>query len=354
MKGLIFTFAILLIISANIFSYEIRRVAIYGDDNRINYYESDNISKALSSSVGMLVRNRDLVDIGNSKYAVRTNKLSERFNLSTNERFADEPVVGFCSGFLASSNTFVTAGHCIEKVSCQNFSVVFDWRIEQEGIYQSEIDYSNVYRCSSVIYNGRSDGYDFAVIKLDRGVKGRVPLAVERREINKDSHVFVIGYPSGLPVKITSPNAARIRSVSSTTYVCDLDTFRGNSGSPVFDETTMKVIGIVVEGESDYIYSDGKNEIRDPNYPHLYEGGRYNILPQEGGNGEIVLKSILFEHFVPANDLERFINSNPGFLRRINNQTQPAIYNPTERPIQVSPAIYEVPDIPKDPKVVFI
>lgn len=160
--------------------------------------------------------------------------------------------------FLASSDTFITAAHCIENVSCQNFSVIFDWRIEQEGVYPSDINSANVYRCSSVVYDGRERGYDFALIKLDREVRGRVPLAVERKEIGKNSYVFVIGYPSGLPVKITSPNTSKIRSVSSTTYVCDLDTFRGNSGSPVFDETTMKVIGIVIEGESDYIYSDGK------------------------------------------------------------------------------------------------
>ncbi|MEM4368398.1 MAG: serine protease [Candidatus Anstonellales archaeon] len=349
-------FLILILISGFISAQkvEIRRVAIYGDDDRKNYYEADNISKALSGFVGMLVRNVDLLDLGNSKYLLKTTKLSDRFNILTDERFASEPVVGFCSGFLASSTTFITAAHCIEKVSCRNFSVVFDWRIEREGVYPSEIDSNNVYRCSTVVYNGRSRGYDFAVIRLDRLVRDRYPLALERKELEVGRSVFVIGYPNGLPLKITSPNTSRIRTVSSTTYVCDLDTFRGNSGSPVFDENSLKVIGILIEGEDDYIYSDGKNEVRDPSFPHLYESGRYNVLPQDGGKGEIVLKSILFEHFVPANDLERFINSNPGFLRRTNNQTQPAIYNPTERPIQVRPAIYEVPDIPKDPKVIFI
>lgn len=83
----------------DVYTYEIRRVAIYGDDDRKNYYEADEVSRSLSSSVGMLVRNRDLIDIGNSRYALKISKLSEKFNLSSNQRFVDEPTVGFCSGF---------------------------------------------------------------------------------------------------------------------------------------------------------------------------------------------------------------------------------------------------------------
>lgn len=334
------------------FSYAgdiIRRVAIYGDDDRINYYEADNISKALSNSVALLVKNRDIIENGKDSVIIRTRRLSERFNLRQDIKFASEPSAGFCSGFLVSSDTLITAAHCIEEVECADFSAVFGFRIENESNYQPPIDKKNVYRCGSVVVNGRDRGYDFALIRLEKKVDNIFPLAVERNSIpQQGSSVFVIGYPSGLPVKITLPGKSRIRKIDGDILVCDIDTFRGNSGSPVFDENTLKVIGVVISGEIDYVYSAGERNVYDPRHPHIYEPGGYNIMPQDGGEGEKVLSSMIFREYIPFNKTEEFLDKYRGVLRRTydsyNNPTiSPAIYLPYDNPVMIVPAVYEIP-----------
>jgi hypothetical protein len=40
--------------------------------------------------------------------------------------------------------------------------------------------------------------------------------------------------------------------------VANLDTYGGNSGSPVFNHRTGEVEGILVRGENDYVYDPGQ------------------------------------------------------------------------------------------------
>ena len=65
----------------------------------------------------------------------------------------------------------------------------------------------------------------------------------------------VIGYPSGLPLKVAS--GGRVRTVKSEYYVTNLDTYGGNSGSAVFNSTSGEVEGILVRGENDFVSQNG-------------------------------------------------------------------------------------------------
>ena len=58
-----------------------------------------------------------------------------------------------------------------------------------------------------------------------------------------------MGHPSGLPLKVTA--GATVRSHKRDFYVANLDSFEGNSGSPVFNEN-YEVAGILVRGEVDF------------------------------------------------------------------------------------------------------
>ncbi|MGK7898838.1 MAG: serine protease [Xenococcus sp. (in: cyanobacteria)] len=54
-------------------------------------------------------------------------------------------------------------------------------------------------------------------------------------KIKDEKNVFVIGHPSGLPLKFANGTQVRDHSPSSF-FVANLDTYGGNSGSPVFNE----------------------------------------------------------------------------------------------------------------------
>ena len=63
---------------------------------------------------------------------------------------------------------------------------------------------------------------------------------------------IVIGHPIGLLKKMAGN--ASVRSNSNPDYfIANLDTFGGNSGSPVFNADTHEVEGILVRGDTDFL-----------------------------------------------------------------------------------------------------
>jgi hypothetical protein len=57
---------------------------------------------------------------------------------------------------------------------------------------------------------------------------------------------YVLGHPLGLPLKLAQ--GGRVLGVEGATFRVALDTYTGNSGSPVFDADSHALIGIVSEG----------------------------------------------------------------------------------------------------------
>ena len=111
----------------------------------------------------------------------------------------------------------------------------------------------NVYAAKSLIKRVQTDTVDYAMIRLDRKVSGRSPLKVEPKErmfIGKQ--IFVIGHPSGLPTKLA--DHASIDRLTPTTFASNLDTFEGNSGSPIFSAKTGAVVGVLDSGKKDYVW----------------------------------------------------------------------------------------------------
>jgi hypothetical protein len=71
-------------------------------------------------------------------------------------------------------------------------------------------------------------------------------------KISAAARLFVIGHPCGLPQKYAP--GAKVRHNSATPFfVANLDTYGGNSGSPVFNAASYKVEGILVRGENDFV-----------------------------------------------------------------------------------------------------
>lgn len=230
---------------------------IYGTDDRVDVREyGDSLFREKAKSVaGMVSRTQLQLDQRSGTFKFDQNMTLERaMNVCSSERFSDQVVLPSCSGFLVAPDVLVTAGHCVtSQASCRDNVWVFEYTEDKK-----EIKREDVYTCRAVLGQRLTLGLfahkDYAVIKLDRPVQGRAPLKYRTKgNIDKGDPVLVIGHPSGLPLKIAD-NAVAMTSALNT-FRTNLDTYAGNSGSPVFNQKTGLVEGILIQGANDYVNS---------------------------------------------------------------------------------------------------
>lgn len=302
----------------------VRRVSVYGDDNREEYCAQNMIIRELADSVAAFFRDdgHSIVKSGNT-YRLAQTTLSQSERLSPGERFSDQPASSFCTGFLISDDMMVTAGHCVrdnlsdtsdhiasgcnqntrQGVYCKDIKIVFGYKKNIGGIVPVSISEDNVYSCDKVVAHSFNAGPDYTVIKLDRKVKNIKPLAVDRKNsaLKVGTEVFAIGHPSGLPLKIAgnaeviklnedmqvNRNGTKINYLNKNySFLTNLDTFHGNSGSPVLNAKTLMVEGILVSGDEDYVH--------DPSSTSTNITARYQEHPSSNeygsGVGEVATK----------------------------------------------------------------
>jgi hypothetical protein len=91
---------------------------------------------------------------------------------------------------------------------------------------------------------------------LDRRA-GRAPLKVSLHDVAKGQELYMIGHPAGLPAKYADDAVVVDLREDRKLFSADLDAYGGNSGSPVFDKATGRVVGVLVAGENDFEAKDG-------------------------------------------------------------------------------------------------
>jgi V8-like Glu-specific endopeptidase len=236
-----------------------RNKVVYGEDNRIDAeLTTDPLYKKLTNSTAGAFALAGLTDEGDH-YSFKKVTIEKKMRLCKSERFSQQYVGPGCSGFLVGPNLLVTAGHCVNnsehsKMSCSKNVWVFGYT--NTSSQSGTLDKKDVYKCKSILNHAlnREKQRDFALIELDRVVEGRTPLKFRTEgkvEVNTD--LVVIGHPSTLPMKIAD-GARVVQNSHKEFFMADLDTFGGNSGSPVFDARTGQVEGILVRGAKDYVF----------------------------------------------------------------------------------------------------
>lgn len=265
--------------------------SIYGTDDRLEYHEVSTGTQRLADSVVSLWAAASVVkDAAAKTYKLTTSTFATAYNLCPGERFREQPVGAFCSGSLVGEDLIMTAGHCLKDAAinpglgeyCGDMKIVFGFAIKNStGSAPAAVPAKEVYSCKKALLHAFAGGTgeDYALIRLDRKVRGHEPLGVRWAGVApKDTKIFVIGHPVGLPLKVAG--GATIRDTSPANYfVADLDTFGGNSGSPVFNSSNT-IEGILVRGDTDFIASPaGCNTMA--------------TYAQTGGRGEDVTKVAL-------------------------------------------------------------
>jgi hypothetical protein len=243
-----------------------RRAGLGGNLTSVGLEEAA-ANRALESakSVGILVSRTSLI-CKSGKCRLSTDPYGQRDGLCPGTRFMDQPAVrSACSGFLLrKAGQFATARHCVMKAlgdsrgpepvaaSVDDLRVVFNYEVWQ-SVARLEFAETDVYSIAALVSYGSGDA-DWAVLRLSRepqepGLALRSAGGVPR----VSTPLYVIGYPEGLPKKL-SGNAGVQEDYHSGYFTADLDAFAGNSGSPVVNVRTNEVEGILRGGAKDYRY----------------------------------------------------------------------------------------------------
>lgn len=252
---------------------------IYGTDDRREALTS--WAKAQAPAVLLMTGKNFIVDEGDPRFVkldfARAAGENSLINLCSGQRFAEQLTAGInCSGFLIAPDLVVTAGHCIVPYGrsesratpgCTDFVWIADFALPADGsaLKVDRWPREKIFECAEVIDGQNPDfssprfappvfGDDYALVRLKTPAAGRTPLELSR-ELRPPRQLHVMGYPLGLPLKVAGP--ARVLDEGfAKFYSANLDTFMGNSGSPVFDEKGL-VHGILVRGYPEDFVSDG-------------------------------------------------------------------------------------------------
>jgi hypothetical protein len=277
--------------------------AIYGQDNRKDVFmvSSDPKINAAADAVVSLFQSNRLASLEDGTRTKIINKVfATEYRLcdtaSPVEPYLSQPCSAFCSGVLVAPDIIATAGHCINTPAIgtpplNEIRFVFGYRMRDENTAQLIIDNNEVYIGEQIIKRVYTpDGADWALVRLSRPVQGHTPVSIRRTaKVSDADDLYVIGHPCGLPAKFADGAIVRANT-DANFFVANLDTYGGNSGSPVFNRTTHQVEGILVRGEKDFI-------VRDTPPSSCRVSLR---CPNTGCRGEDCTRTTLFASLVPG------------------------------------------------------
>jgi hypothetical protein len=279
-----------------------QRRVIYGDDNRLDVFRlgHDMRGQIDAASACALISSTDITDNGNGTWKLQ---LSSYVNPGTGnppcegEPFAGQPTAAFCTGWLVGADLVATAGHCYNASDLANSWFVFGFHMQDASTPVMVVDDSQVYRGVEIVSTVPSGDQDHSLIRVDRIVEAANarPMRIGRVGGSQfgmfppGSRTGVMGHPAGLPLKAAFGDSTVVleNDPSMTYFRANLDTYGGNSGSPVFNVAHGRVEGILVRGAQDYI-DDGTCFVS-------------NMLP-DNSFGEESTKTSVFEAFVPEPD----------------------------------------------------
>jgi len=252
----------LLVVQAQKTSGGFSRV-IYGNDGRSDTFELNSIDAQLGESAAIIVYGSNIVsqNTDGSWSITETASAEEFWNFCEEERFSQQAVFAnansFCSGFLLSTNPpwLGTAAHCITSNELSSAVVIFGFELVSSSETRLTFDADEVYFIDRIVEQGTPSGGvgDYGIVELDREVTGHTPYTSINSNLQVGESLTLIGHPVGLPKK--TDTGGTVTLVDASIVGGTVDSYGGNSGSPVFDDNG-RLAGILVGGAQDFVESD--------------------------------------------------------------------------------------------------
>ncbi len=289
---------------------------IYGSDDRREIYETnDPALLSLADSTAAMIDPGDLYDLGGGMVGINTSTtFGSAYRLCSWEPYRDQPSSASCTGFLVGEDLLVTAGHCASPTECPSRAFLFGFEMLDANTVRDQVPVEDLYFCAEVLAYAETSTNDYSLMRLDRAVVGHQPLSVRRAgAVANDTPLVVIGHPAGIPMKIA--DNASVRSNSHSQYFeANLDTYGGNSGSPVFNAETHEVEGILVRGNTDFSYYRKKrcyesNQCDDSGCPGFEDATRITQISHLIPNEPNCQADIDCDNGDPCDGLESCVNS---------------------------------------------
>ncbi|WP_412473298.1 trypsin-like serine peptidase [Halobacteriovorax sp. YZS-1-1] len=310
MKHKLFKIAALsLVISTNAMAMN---KVIYGQDNRVSIEESDkgflvdSVAAMVPSYIFARSESGEVLDSIFKSFP--TLKSHRGYPTCSDMKFRSEPTISSCTGFLIGENLLMTAGHCMIKGgtqvadtvsdSCKKNKWVFNYKatsVNSDG--KLVIEKNEVYGCKRVVAASYTGLLDYAVVELDRRAADKKPLKLNLKStaVKEGTDIYVAGHPTGLPLKVSGDAKIVTNKPYRNDVTTDLDTFAGNSGSPVLNSKD-EVVGILVAGEIDYVFDYDKMCYRVNKCEGQGKKCDRMSYPSKGAMGETVTKIAAANH----------------------------------------------------------
>jgi hypothetical protein len=233
-----------------------------------------------AAAVGVVVEKNKLHAVTDSIFQLDIGlTLGQQFKLCPGTPFLDQPVIGLGTAFILNEQMMITANHVFMDEP-DRYVIVFGFEmVNKVGAYEGLIALKDIYYPKRIIQS--DEILDVAIFEVTR------PL--DRPVLNYSisgtpaiySQIYMIGHPYGLPKKVALD--ASVQSAGREEYFyTTLVASQGNSGSPVFDMNTHKVIGILVSGEVDYTWNGSCNSSSTCRIPYCKGEKVINIAALEG------------------------------------------------------------------------
>jgi len=155
---------------------------------------------------------------------------------------------GQCTGFMLSHDVMVTAGHCVyEGGWVTSYRVVPGKNGGSEPYGSCSGGIADVWTTSNWISTGSPD-YDYGLVKLTCDIGNTVGWFgwwYNTAETLTNTFMFVEGYPADKPFATMWWDGDYIASQSATRLWYPIDTYNGQSGSPIYhyNSTTAGLCG---------------------------------------------------------------------------------------------------------------
>lgn len=226
--------------------------AIFGPDNRKELHEihADKIEAATKAAAIIhesLLKEDSLgytiIPSGQMIFSGRGRKLCEF------ENFYGQPEAAYCTSCALHERIAIIPKHATRNFFPDQMRLVYGfWN---DGVNSPlQIPKENVKRIERVI-DDPSDDLSFLILKDPVGAD---QIITKHKKPKQGQNIFVSGYPgtarefNRIPLKIAGN--AEVKKVNNTRFQADLDIFKGNSGSPVFNDEHF--IGMFISVPSDH------------------------------------------------------------------------------------------------------